>query len=84
MKNIYESIELQHLKFTTKWVGALIAEVSDQIDEKITPIWTNCSIFNSNVLFDVTVSVMYRVMIQVMNACLLNKNNYGPDIFNLK
>ena len=32
MKDRYESIEIEDLKFTIKWVGALIAEVSDDVD----------------------------------------------------
>lgn len=28
MKHIYENIKMDGLKFTTKWVGAFIAEVS--------------------------------------------------------
>ena len=29
VKDVYENIESQKFKFTTKWLGALIAEVSD-------------------------------------------------------
>lgn len=32
MKERYESIKTEDVKFTIKWVGALIAEVSDGID----------------------------------------------------
>ena len=32
VKDHYESIEIEDLKFTIKWVGALIAEVSDDVE----------------------------------------------------
>ena len=32
MRHAYESIDIESSKFTVKWVGALIAEVSDDDD----------------------------------------------------
>ena len=32
VKNTYESIEIEGLKFTTQWVGIIVAQVSDDDD----------------------------------------------------
>ena len=47
MKNNYERIEHETLKFTTKWVGAFIAEVSDDVDDDLFIVICYEILFNS-------------------------------------